>query len=398
MLGILLRRDSQLVELLPGHIFRNAYHLRDLRCPVSQGSRLVKSQCPHGSKPFQSIPLPYQKTVLRRVSDGRHHGRRCRQNQPAGTEYHENRYRPDDLSGNQPGQCRSHQSDNHNPGGPAVRQPNNLCLSRVRRLYQADHALDRTVLSHLFRPHLKGAELIDGAAGHRVSHSLIHRQGLPSHNRLVDRCLTADDHAVHRDTLPWQHPKQIPHAHLLRGNDLLPVRSLSSGRPRRQMHQLLDAGPRLRHRQFLQKPANLHDKGHLPGGKILPDTDGCDQRHGYQYVRLYVKGGNQPDESLQHNGYTAEQNRRPGRVKWQRKQIKKAADQGNPGYDKKDNILFCSPELQQIFQFLHQFFYYLFHDPFRHPFHRLYLRCFCHHSFFFQYTYRGMGLSRRYVI
>ena len=51
--------------------------------------------------------------------------------------------------------------------------------------------------------------------------------------------------------------------------------------------------------------AQLHDKGHLAGGEILADADGGDQGQRHQYIRLDVKGGDQPDDGFQDDGNAA---------------------------------------------------------------------------------------------
>ena len=76
---------------------------------------------------------------------------------------------------------------------------------------------------YLLGLHLKSAELVHGAAGHRIPHSLIHRQGLAGHDRLVDGGLPRHNDAVHGDALPRQYPEPVAHPDLLGGDDLFAV-------------------------------------------------------------------------------------------------------------------------------------------------------------------------------
>ena len=57
-----------------------------------------------------------------------------------------------------------------------------------------------------------------------------------------------------------------------------------------------------------QKAAQLHDERHLTRRKILADDDRRDERDGHQHVSLDVKCGDQPDDGLQNDGHSAQEN------------------------------------------------------------------------------------------
>ena len=220
--------------------------------------------------------------MLRGVADSRHDSGGRSQHQRAGAKHDQDRHCADDLPGKEPRQRCGGQGDDHDPRGPAVGNADDLRLARIRRLHQPDHPLDGAVLLHLGGFHFKRAELVDRTAGHEVPHGLIHRQGFAG-----------------------QHTNAVAYPHLLGGDDLLPALPQHPRRLRGQMNQLLDPGPGLRHGQFFQQSAQLHDERHFASGKFLPDADRGDQRQRYQHVRLDVKGRHQPDDRFQNDGQTA---------------------------------------------------------------------------------------------
>ena len=186
MLRELLGGGRQPVELVLAAGFGHADHCHHLRRAVGQGAGLVEGDDLSLGQPLQGVALPDQEAVLRGVADGRHDGGGRGQHQGAGAEHHQDGDGPDDLAGDQPGEGRGAEGDDHDPGGPAVGETHDLGLAGVRRLHQADHPLDGAVLAHLGSLHLKGAELVHRAAGDRVAHGLVHRQGFAGHHRLVD--------------------------------------------------------------------------------------------------------------------------------------------------------------------------------------------------------------------
>ena len=111
-----------------------------------------------------------------------------------------------------PGQGGGGQGRHYDPGGPAVCQPHDPGLAGIGGLDQPDHPLDRTVLPHLRRPHLEGAELVHRAAGNLVPGPLVHRQGLAGHHRLVDGGLSGENLSVHWHGLARQHPEHVAHS------------------------------------------------------------------------------------------------------------------------------------------------------------------------------------------
>ena len=92
------------------------------------------------------------------------------------------------------------------------------------------------------------------------------------------------------------------------------------------MDQLFDAGARFCNGQILQKGAQLHDKRDLTGGEIFPNEHRGDQSDGHQHIGLDVKGGYKPDEGFQKDGDAAKDNRNPGGVKGEGKQMENADD------------------------------------------------------------------------
>ena len=292
--------------------------------------------------------------MLRGVADGGHDGRGRGQHQRAGAEHHEDGHGPDDLAGDEPGQRRGGQGDDHDPRGPAVRKAHDLGLVRVRRLHKPDHPLDGAVLAHLGGLHLKRAKLVHRAAGHRVAHGLVHRQRFAGHDRLIDGGLAGDDHAVHGNALTGEDADAVPDLHLLGRNTLLPAVSQDPGRLGRQVDQLFDAGPGLGDGQLLQQRAQLHDERNLSGGERLSDADGRDQRQRNQHVRLDVERGDKADHGLQNDGDAAQDDGDPRRIERERVDLQQAAQDRGPGDRKERDIFFDAAQCQQLFQPFHK--------------------------------------------
>ena len=377
MLRQQLRRGRQPVQRLPIQRRVLAHHGHHLRCAVGQRSGFVKGDDSGLGQPLQRVALPHQKSVLRGVADGGHNGRGRGQHQRAGAEHHQDRHRPNDLAGYKPCQTRRAEGDDHDPCSPPIRKPHDLGLARIRRLHQPDHPLDGAVLSHLGGLHLKGAELIHRAAGYRVPHGLVHRQRLAGHHRLIDRCLPLHDHAVHRHALPGQHPQPVAHLHLLGGDDLLLAAPQHPHGLGRQMHQLFNACPHLGHRQLLQQSAQLHDEGHLAGGKNFPNAHRGHQRQRHQHVRLDVKGRHQPDDGLQNNGQAAQHNGDPRQVKGQRLPLQQAGHHRNARNRQQHHVLFDAAQVQKFLQFIRNSLH--LRDSFPYP-----------TGYILYYTYRGI--------
>ena len=97
VLGKLLRRRAQRVELFFGNCLIKAFHRRHLRGAVGQRAGLVERYLRHLRKAFQRVTLAHQKAVLCRVADGRHDRGRRRQHQRARAEHNKDRHRADDL-------------------------------------------------------------------------------------------------------------------------------------------------------------------------------------------------------------------------------------------------------------------------------------------------------------
>ena len=333
-----LRSGGQAVHLLPGPSGVQRAHGGDGGGPLGEGARLVKDHLGDGGEPLQGVPLPHQEAVAGGVADGRHDGGGGGQHQGAGAEHHQNGHRPDDLPGDQPGEEGGGQGDDHDPGGPPVGQPHDLGLARVGGLDQADIALNGAVLSHPDGLHVKGAELIYRAAGHLVPRPLVHRQGLSGHDRLVDGGLSGEDEPVHGDGLPREHPEPVSLPDGVGGDDLLPGLRQPPGGAGREADQPLDARPGPGHGELLQQAPQLHDEGHLPGGKDLPDGHRGDEGDGHQHVGLDVKGRDQADDRLQEDGDAAQEDGCPGRVDGKQGGVDQTDRQGQPGQNQKDNV------------------------------------------------------------
>ena len=291
------------------------------------------------------------------IADSRHNrGRGC-QHKRAGTKYNKDRYCADDLAGEQPGQHSSRQGYDNNPGCPAVCQADNLCLAGIRRLHQADHALDGTVLPYLAGSKVNGTKLIDRTAGHAIAGRFVHRHGFPGHDRLVHRSLTGNDDAIHRDGFPGQHTHQISHPDLFRGQNIrLPVMQ-DTGGARRQFDKFLNTGARTGDREFLQQGAKLHDKSNFTGCEVLPDDHRRNKGDRDKDIRLDIKGSDQPMQRFQQDRNTAQQNGHPGRVNRQVKPPKNADKQRYTRYRQEGNV---SPGSAPFVEFF---------NPFGHFFH-----------------------------
>ena len=320
MLRILLCGRGQGIEPLFSPAGGERTDSCHLRSTLGQRAGLVKSDAFDRSQALQSIALPNQKTMLRSIADGSHNSSRRSQNQGAGTEDNENRDSTDNLPVDKPGNGCGGQGRNDDPGSPAVSQPYDFSLARVSRLHQTDHTLDRAVLANLCSFHFKSTKLIGRATGHLVACLLIHRKRFTGHNRLIDRSLSCQNHAVHRYRLTGKHADAISHLYLIRRDDLGAVRCQNPGCMRRQMHQPLDTGSGLRHCQLLQKTTQLHNHSHLARCENLSNTDRSNQRQRNQHIRLNIKSSSQSNHSLQDNRYPAKQNRNPGRIKRQPRQ------------------------------------------------------------------------------
>ena len=335
-----LRSGGQGIQLLlcPGRA--QGTHRGHRRGPLGKRPSLIKGHLGDGGQPLQGVPLPHQKAVTGGVADGRHDGGGGGQHQGAGAKYHQNGYGPDDGASNQPSHKGSSEGNDHDPSGPPVRNPHNLCFPRIGGLNQADIALNRAVLPHPGGLHIEGSELIYRAAGHLVPRAFVHRQRLSGHHGLINGGLPRQDDAVHRNSLSREDPEPLPHLHLLGGNHLLPGAGDSPGSAGREVDQPLDPRPGPGHGELLQQAAQLHNKGHLPGGKDLSNGHRGNQGDGHQHISLDVKLCHQTDCRLQKNGNSAQQNGNPGRVEWKEGGIHQADGQRPAGDRQKYNIPF----------------------------------------------------------
>ena len=201
---------------------RHRPDFRHLGRSERQGPGLVKGYVRHPGQALQRVAFPNEKSVLRRVSDGRHDGRRRCQDESAGTEDDNHGHGPEDLAGDDPCDEGGRQRADNDPRRPAVGQPHDLRLSRVGGLHQPDHPLDGAVLSDSLRPHVEGAELIHRSAADLIAFRFVRGDRLPGHHGLVDRRPSEDDDAVHRNGLPREDADHVPYPYLVHGNELLP--------------------------------------------------------------------------------------------------------------------------------------------------------------------------------
>ena len=125
------------------------------------------------------------------------------------------------------------------------------------------------------------------------------------HHRLIDRGLAGENDPVHRNALAGKHTDPVADLNLFGGNDFFPAVPQDPGRLGCQVNQLFNPGSGLCYRQFFQQSAQLHDKGHLAGGKDLSDADRRDQCQRKQRIRLDVKSRDQSDDRLQNDGDAA---------------------------------------------------------------------------------------------
>ena len=120
VLGIVLRRGAEAVELVIGEGGQRPVHQNDPRRAVGQRAGLVESDLLHGGEALERVALADEKAVLRRVADGGHDGGRRCQHKRAGAEDDQNRHRADDLTGDEPRQRRGGQGNDDDPCRPAV--------------------------------------------------------------------------------------------------------------------------------------------------------------------------------------------------------------------------------------------------------------------------------------
>ena len=181
----MLRRRTQLIQIMFTKLRRKAFHRQNFRRSAGQRPCLVKRDLLYCGKTLERISFPHQKAMLCRIADRRHDRSRCRKHQRAWAEYNKDRHRTDDLATEKPGQCSRGQCDHHDPGRPAIRNSDDLCLSRIRRLHQPYHPLNGTVFSNFCRLHFKSPKLVDRSGRNFISRLFIHGKRFSGHNRLI---------------------------------------------------------------------------------------------------------------------------------------------------------------------------------------------------------------------
>ena len=248
--GKLLGRGGEGIErgVVQG---RNAFHRHDGGHAIGQRAGLVEGDAGYPCKPFQRVAFAHEEAALGGVANGGHDGRWRGEHQRAGAEYHQNGHGANDLSCGQPRDQGGAQGDDHDPGGPTIRQIDDLRLARVCRLHQTDHALDGTIFAHFGGAHFKSAELVDGAAGNAVANGFVHWQGFARHNRLIDGSLSGENHSIHGHRFPRQHADAVADLHLFGGQNGFAFTGQHSGGLRRKMHQLFNPCARPGYGQIL---------------------------------------------------------------------------------------------------------------------------------------------------
>lgn len=321
---------------------------------VGEGAGLVERHLAHLRQPLERIAFAHEHAELRHVADGRHDGRGRGQHERAGAEHHEDGDGADDLAGDEPRAGRRGQGDDDDPGGPSVGEAHDLGLAGVGRLHELDHAGERAVLAHALGAHVERPELIHRPALHLVARRLVDRQRFAGHHRLVDGGAPFQDGAVHRHGFAGQHAQHVSHLYVLGGDDGFRTVAHDARRAGRQMHEPLDAGAGLRHRQVLQQRAQLHDERYLAGGEVLADGHRRDERERYEHVGLDVELRHQPDDGAQDDGRAAQHDGDPGRVEGQRLGREEAESQRDGRHGQQRDVLFRAASIEQFFESFQQ--------------------------------------------
>ena len=337
-------------------------HLRALDRPdghhfgaaVGERAGLVERHLAHLRQPLERIAFAHEHAELRHVADGRHDGRGRGQHERAGAEHHEDGDGADDLAGDEPRAGRRGQGDDDDPGGPSVGEAHDLGLAGIGRLHELDHAGERAVLAHALGAHVERPELVHRPALHLVARRLVDRQRFAGHHRLVDGGASFQDGAVHRHGFAGQHAQHVSHLHVLGGDDGFHTVAHDARRAGRQMHEPLDAGAGLRHRQVLQQRAQLHDERYLAGGEVLADGHRRDERERYEHVGLDVELRHQPDDGAQDDGRAAQHDGDPGRVEGQRLGREEAESQRDGRHGQQRDVLFRAASIEQFFESFQQ--------------------------------------------
>ena len=158
-----------------------------------------------------------------------------------------------------------------------------------------------------------------------------------------------EDHPVHRDGLSGEDPQLVPHLDVLRGDNLLSLGRHHPSGAGGKVDQLLNPRPGLGHGEVLQKAAQLHDEGHLAGGKVLSNEHRGHESHGHQHIRLDVKGSDQADDGLQQDRYSAEEDGNPSRIHRQILPPKNAAQERHAAEDQEGDVLLGPAPRQKRF-------------------------------------------------
>ena len=171
------------------------------------------------------------------------------------------------------------QSDDHDPGGPPVRQPDDLRLARVGGLHQPDHPLDGAVLPTFAARISKEPNWLTVPLDTSSPALLVHRQGFSGHHRLIDGGLARRGSPRPPGPFPRQHAEQVAHRKPAPPGSTASwpssnhsgrragVRCTSFSMPARAFATVRSSSRR----------AQLHDERDLTRGKIFPNEHRGDQ-------------------------------------------------------------------------------------------------------------------------
>ena len=153
------------------------------------------------------------------IADSGHNCRRSSQNKGTRAEYNKDGDRTDNFFCYKPRKSSGSQSNHNDPSGPFICNSYNFRFPCVSRLNKPYHSLDRTILTNLCRFHFKCSELIDSTAGNLVPDSFVNRHGLTRHNRLIDRSLSRQNHAVYGNAFSGQNTQDVANLYLFSRNN-----------------------------------------------------------------------------------------------------------------------------------------------------------------------------------
>ncbi len=277
-----LERGGQAKDLVL-RVARQRHDGREARLPLRQGAGLVHHQGIDLLKALQGLGVADQDPGGGAPPGGDHdrHRRRQAEGARAGDDQHghgadygvrQTRLRPEQLPG-EGRQRGDHDDDRHEPARYDVGETLDRCPAALRL---ADHPNDsgqKGVGPDTLGAHHQAARAVDGAAENAFARSLLHRDRLSRHHRLVHRAVTLEDDAVHRNLLAGPDPQAVAGPDAVERDILFaPVLVQTSGGRRRELQERPDgaAGPAASPQ--LDHLAEQHQHGDRRGGlEVDPD-------------------------------------------------------------------------------------------------------------------------------